>query len=280
VGRVAHVVPPRSDAEIITVNSGTAVDGVLLDQVPSARLVLTTTSGFDHLDLREIAKRGIVAGRCPMARRDAVVETSLALLLDGLRRHGPLSRASQEGRWARGELPSLGMGLLGGSTVGVVGLGVIGRTMVNVLTALGVEVVVTDPRVSDEGLEAVSLQEMASRCDAVTLHCRLEPGSRQMIDRTWLSRARGVVLVNTARGGVVDVEAAVAGVRSGNLSYLGLDVFPEEPWPALEESDHPNITYLPHAAGFHSGLNAAVAAELEAAIGRFVADVPIPHQIV
>jgi len=240
---------------------------------------LTTTSGFDHLDIDAITARGIVAGRCPLARRDAVVETTLALLLDGIRRHRPLSRASQEGRWVRGQLPDLGMGLLRGATVGVVGLGVIGQAMAGILRALGVTVVGADPDVTLPGVTAIPLAEMAACCDAVTLHCRLDTGSRGMINGDWLSRCRGTVLVNTARGGLVDVEAAVSAVHDRRLSYLGLDVFPKEPWAGLAESDHPNIAYLPHAAGFHVGLNAAVATELEASIKRFVAGEPIPHRV-
>jgi len=270
------VAPRRSDAEILTVNSGTRVDAALLDQAPSARLVLTTTSGFDHLDLDVIRARGIVAGRCPMARRDAVVESALGLLLDGLRCHRPLTTASRAGRWARSDLPALGMRLLGGATVGVVGFGVIGKRMVQVLELLGATVVVHDPGVHPA---SVPLDTLARTCDAVTLHCRLEPGSRRLIDDAWLSNARGLVLVNTARGDIVDVDATPGHLDAGHLSYLGLDVFPTEPWPRLEASQHPRVAYLPHAAGFHVGLNTAVATELEAAVEAFVAGDPIPHRV-
>ncbi len=277
---VAEVCPPRTDAEILTVNSGTAVDAALLDRAPSARLVLTTTSGFDHLDLRALAARGIQAGRCPLARRDAVVESALALLIEGIRSHGALRTAARAGRWARADLPHLRMRLLGGATVGVVGLGVIGRRMVEVLRVLGATVVGADPAGVPDGIEPCSFEAMATTCDAVTLHCRLEATSARLVSSTWLDRARGMVLVNTARGDVVDVPAAVGRVEAGTLQFLGLDVFPSEPWGALERSTHGNIVYLPHAAGFHDGLTTAVTTELHAAVSAFVKGEPLPHRVV
>jgi phosphoglycerate dehydrogenase-like enzyme len=279
LAETAEVVGQRSDAEILTVNSGTAVDAALLDAAPSARLVITTTSGFDHLDLLELRQRGIAAARCPMARRDAVVESTLALLLDGFRTHGPLEAASRDGRWARADLPHLRMRLLRGATVGVVGLGIIGRRMVELLQMLGASVVGCDPRGGPPGLPLAQFDALATMCDAVTLHCRLDASSSRLVHEGWLERADGMILVNTARGDVVDVDAAVRRVLTGGLHYLGLDVFPAEPWSDLAASTHPNITFLPHAAGFHEGLTDAVAAELYAAVSAFVAGSPVPHRV-
>lgn len=280
LAQVVDVQAPRSDAEVLTVNSGTVVNGALLEAAPSARLVLTTTSGFDHLDLQALRERGIQAARCPMARRDAVVESALALLLDGFRSHGPLEAASREGRWARSELPRLGMRLLRGATVGVVGLGIIGRRMVEVLATLGATVVGCDPAGGPEGLRLEAFHDLAGICDAVTLHCRLDTTSTRLVSLDWLARARGMILVNTARGDVVDVDAAVKSAAAGHLKYLGLDVFPKEPWAELAQSASPNIAYLPHAAGFHDGLNRAVAAELHAAVSAYAAGRPVPHRVV
>ena len=89
-----------------------------------------------------------------------------------------------------------------------------------------------------------------------------------------------MILVNTARGDVVDVPAAVRSVERGTLQFLGLDVFPQEPWPELAQSRHPHIAFLPHAAGFHDGLTGAVAGELHAAVSAFVAGRPVPHRVV
>ena len=274
------VLPMMRDAEVITVNSGTRVDAELLQRVPSARLVLTTTSGFDHLNLPEIVSRGLSAGRCPLARRDAVVDSSLALLLDGLRAHGPLTASTREGHWARSQLPQLGMRTLRGAAVGIVGLGVIGQRMCTVLQALGARVSACDPLVAPPaGVSHLSLHQMVERCDAISLHCRLEPQSQHLVDGALLAKASGLVLINTARGSIVDVPAAVEAVQRKRLAFLGLDVFPTEPWPSLSECRHPRVVYLPHAAGFHRDLGDAVAQELVAAVTAFTHGAPLPHPV-
>jgi len=276
-----NVLAMRQDAEVITVNSGTLVDARMLDLTPSAQVVLTTTSGFDHLDLPELRRRGVRAGRCPIARRDAVVDTSLGLLLEGLRVHGPLRSAARQGRWARADLPALGMRTLRGARVGVVGLGIIGQRMCTVLQALGAQVLANDPAVAPpSGVRHASLPELIHTCDALTLHCRLEPGSRKLIDADLLSGAHDLVLVNTARGSIVDITPAVNAVISGQLAFLGLDVFPTEPWDRLEACAHPRIVYLPHAAGFHRDLGASVAQELVSAVEAILRDQPLPHSVV
>ncbi len=275
-----QVLAMRQDAEVVTVNSGTKVDAELLDRAPSAQVVLTTTSGYDHFDLPEMRRRGVRAGRCPLSRRDADVDSSIGLLLEGLRVHGPLRTSARQGRWAREDLPTLGMRTLRGARVGVVGLGVIGHRMCTVLNALGAEVLALDPAVATpSGARSAGLQEIVQTCDALTLHCRLEQGSRQLVDAELLAQAHDLVLVNTARGSVVDVASAVEAVKQGRLAFLGLDVFPTEPWHQLAASTHPRIVYLPHAAGFHRDLGAAVAEELVAAVTAFSNGEPLPHSV-
>lgn len=269
-------VPFRQDAELVAVNSRTRVDGALLDMVPSARLVVTTTSGYDHLDLAALGARGVLAARLPMARRDAVVESALGMLLEFFRRHGELRRAAVENRWVRGALPGLGQRTLAGARVGVVGLGVIGARMAEILTLLGAEVVGADPL--PHAFPVASLEEMLATCDAITLHCRLTPESRGMLSRERLLAARrGLVLINTARGGLVDVDGAVAALEAGVLGGLGVDVFPEEPWPRLwQNAGRDNLLFTPHAAGYHHRLTEQICAGLVACAQALVAGQPIP----
>ena len=278
---LVEVVPPGTPAEIIVVTSKDEVGRAWVDRLSPVRLVLTTTSGYDHVDVELLRSMGIAAGRCPLARRDAVVESALAMLLDGLRAHGRLRAAAAEGRWARSALPQLGMGRMAGAEIGVVGLGVIGRRMAEVLAALGARVLGADPAGVPPGVEPVSLPTMMARCAAVTVHCRLEPGSTGLIDAAMLAEARrGLVLVNTARGDVLDVEAAIAALDGGRLGALMLDVFPVEPWPALDAvRTRPQLTLLPHAAGYYEGLSEAILAELRAAIAAWVAGRPLPAPV-
>jgi phosphoglycerate dehydrogenase-like enzyme len=267
---LVDVAPPGTDAEIVVVNSKTRVSHAVLDRVPSLRLLVASTSGIDHLDLGALSARGIVAVRLPMVRRDAVVEAALELLLTGMRQTGALAGASRAGRWARGDLPSLPIRTLRGARVGVVGAGVIGRRVIEVLRFLGAHVVASDPAGVPSGVESATSEAMLAGCDALTLHCSLTPSSRDLFSAAALSRARpGLVLVNTARGPLVDAGAAVAAVEAGRMAFLGLDVFPDEPWPDLVASGHPNIVFTPHAAGWHEGLPDAVTAGLVAAIMPF-----------
>lgn len=271
--------PDVDPVRVLLVHSGVRVGAEALDAL-QPELLITTTSGFDHLDLAACRQRGTQVGRCPLARRDAVVEVALAGMIDGLRGVDRLSERARQGSWARAELPAIAGRLVRGSTVLVVGLGVIGRRMAEVLAALGAEVLGCDPRGVPPGITEVSLEEGLGWADAVTLHCRLEPGSRQLLDRDTLARLReGSVLVNTARGDLLDVEAAVEGVREGRISALFLDVFPEEPWPHLEDARDPRIRYLPHAAGHTRDLGERVAHEVDAALTAWRQGLPLPHPV-
>ena len=278
---LVEVVPPGAPAEIVVVTSKDPVGPAQRAALGPARLVLTTTSGFDHLDLPMLRAMGVAVGRCPLARRDAVVESALGLLLDGVRAHGALRAAAARGEWARAALPQLGMGRLRGAKVGVVGLGVIGRRMAEVLNALGAEVLGADPLGLPPGVKPCSIKEMMSSCAAVTLHCRLEVGRADLIDAGLLGEARpGLVLVNTARGDLLDVPAALAALDDGRLGALGLDVFPREPWPDMRAAQtRPGLTLLPHAAGYYAGLSEAVRAELLASVQAFVRGEPLPAPV-
>ncbi|RME28805.1 MAG: hypothetical protein D6798_01515 [Deltaproteobacteria bacterium] len=277
---MARLVGPDEDAEVLVTTSNRAVDAETLDARPSARLVITTTSGYDHLDLAALADRGVAACRLPEARRDAVVETAVSLILAGLHRHGTLRARAATGRWARAELPALAPRCIRGAPVGVIGLGVIGRRMAEVLTALGAEVWGSDPAGLPPGVRPASPREMVRNCRAVTLHCSLTPSSRDLVDGPLLEQASGPALVNTARGRVMDPLAALRALDAGRLCFLGVDVFPTEPWPGMAEvRRRPELVLLPHAAGYHDGLSALVRAGIAKAVEAFLAGEEPPHRL-
>jgi D-3-phosphoglycerate dehydrogenase len=244
---------PLETADMLVVPSTVRVDAAAARRLRRCRLVLTTTSGFDQLDLGALANAGIAVARLPLARRDAVVESALGMILSLTRRLGRFQQAAAAGRWERPRLAHYGATLLG--TVGVVGVGVIGKRMVEVLDTLGARVLRCDPLLAD----GVSLEEILAASDVVTLHCELTARNRGMIGAREIARMRrGAVLVNTARGKLVDVDAAVAAIRSGQLAGLGLDVFPKEP-ADLELYADPRILVTPHAAGWHPALGQKIA---------------------
>ncbi len=276
-----EALPPDQDAEILSVTSRTRVDAALLDRAPSARLVITTTSGYDNLDLELLRARGLAAARLPEARRDAVVETTLAMLLGALRGLGPLQAAAREGRWTRGELPAFGLRSVAGRRVGVVGLGVIGARVAQALQALGADVLGLDPAGLPDGVAAADLETMLQTCDALTLHCDLNPSTRGLISGPRLALARPeLVLVNTARGALVDTEAALDSLRGGRLGALCLDVFPAEPCPWLSQTAAlPNLTLTPHAAGWHVDLPARLREGLARAVSAWVQGSALPYRL-
>jgi len=264
---------PLEEAELLAVPSIRPIGAALLPRLRRCRLVLTTTSGFDHVDVPALRAAGIRVARLPLARRDAVVETTLGMLLALNRRFGPMAAGAASGAWERDRLPAYGARMLG--TVGVVGVGVIGSRMVEVLGALGAEVLAHDPRLT----ESVPLDEICARADAVTLHCELTPETRGLFDAARLASLKpGAVIVNTARGKLLDAQAALAAVEAGRLGGLGCDVFPSEPLD-LRPFLHPRVIVTPHAAGWHPGLGAAIADGIRAAAEALLTDAPVPFEV-
>ncbi len=277
-----QVVGPSEPAEVIVVTSKDPVGPALESRLGPVKLVVTTTSGVDHLDLPFLRSKGIAAARCPIARRDAVVQSSLALMLSLIRSHNRLEAEGRSGRWARGRLAGMSMGLLGDRPIGLVGLGVIGSSMAKTLHSLGVEVWGSDPMGVPEGVREATLGEMARQCSAVSLHCSLTTDSNTLIDSEFFQESRSdLVLVNTARGDVLDVPAALAALRAGHLGGLALDVFPEEPWPDMAQSQvEPRLVLLPHAAGYHNQLASMIRKELQNVVTAWVNDQPLPWRVV
>jgi D-3-phosphoglycerate dehydrogenase len=270
--------PDLAATDVLVVTSKVLVDASLLAGTP-VRHVLTTTSGYDHIDVAAVRALGVAVGRSPQARRDCVVEHALGALL-ALGKQWPIQvRRARDGIWCRKELPNLSPLGLRGATVLVVGQGVIGRQMNRVLQVLGAHVLAVDPAGVADDVEAVALDDGLGRCDAVTLHCSLTPSSRGLLSRDRLARlGHDAVVVNTARGESMDVQAAVEAVHAGRLRGLAVDVFPTEPWPELAEP-HPAIWFTPHGAGYAPDLGTRVAREVAATLQAIATGRPHPAPV-
>lgn len=218
---------------------------------PRLALISVWGTGVDNIDLDAAARRGVTVTNTPGVNADAVAEHALALMLALARRIPAMDRAVRAGEWPRGLLQQLH-----GKTLGVVGLGAIGQRVARLGRGLGMKVVAwtfhPDPALAAElGVRLVSLETLLAEADIVSLHLRLTDESRGLLDRERLGLMRpGALLVNTARGALVEREALLAALRSGRLGGAGLDVFHDEPLPP----DDPllaldTVVLTPHNAG-------------------------------
>jgi D-3-phosphoglycerate dehydrogenase / 2-oxoglutarate reductase len=266
--------PDLSTVEILVVNSGVQVTAARMERTPCLRMVLTTTSGSDHIDLAAAQDRGITVGRCPLARRDAVVDTALAMGLSLLRQLPSLNDQARAGIWARSELPARNPQCISGARVGIVGAGVIGKLAIQKWTALGASVQFFDPALQG----GVDLETLISHSDIVSLHCSLTPQSQGMMNAQRLAlMPKGSILLNTARGACVEIAALE---QATHLGGIGLDVFASEPPIQLAAlAQRNNVLLSPHAAGFHPEMAKIVCSELVASLRAWQANERLPAQL-
>jgi len=225
------------------------IDAALLDHAPRLRALSSCSVGLDHVDLEAATARGLPVGHTPGVLTDTTAELAIALLLAVARRVVEADCFVREGRWSEWS-PDLMLGRdLSGATLGVIGLGAIGRAVAQRAGALGMRVLGWNrtPRLID-GLEPVSLPELLAGSDFVSVHVALTPETRGLLDAAAFEQMRpGAVLVNVARGGIVDEVALVAALRSGRLAGAALDVFASEPLPHTSPLlTAPSLVLTPH----------------------------------
>ena len=188
-----------------------------------------------------------------------------ALALHLVKRLGPSTDLVRHGRWAdRGQVS---MGDLDGATIGIIGYGRIGRRVGELATAFGMNLLAYDPfSAPPSEIAAPDVSELASASDVVTLHVPLTEETHHLVDDAFLDRVRpGTILINCGRGGLVDLDAALAGLESGRLAGVGLDVFDPEPPEHHPLFDQPGVVLTPHLMGMTR--RAAAATFVDAARG-------------
>jgi lactate dehydrogenase-like 2-hydroxyacid dehydrogenase len=228
----------------------------LLSATPRrAGIVANFGAGVDHIDLDAARAAGIVVTNTPGVLTDATADLTIALLLAVARRMGEGERLVRAGAWhGWGPTQMLGSSVTG-MTLGIVGMGRIGRAVARRATGgFGMRVLYQQPRPVDPGelagldVERVAgLDELLARSDAVTLHCPSSPETRHLIDAARLARMRpGAFLVNTSRGEVIDEAALAAALAAGAIAGAGLDVYEHEPQVSAALLELENVVLLPH----------------------------------
>ncbi|HSD53466.1 MAG TPA: hydroxyacid dehydrogenase [Burkholderiales bacterium] len=268
-----------ADVDALIVRNHTQVNAELLARAPRLRVVGRLGVGLDNIDVAACAARGIevipATGANALAVAEYVVCTAMLLL-----RGAYLSTADvAAGKWPRGRL---GEGReTSGRTLGVVGFGGIGRLVAKLAQGLGMKVLANDAAITaadavwrESGVAYRGLDDLLAESDAVTLHVPLTQTTRHLISAGRLARMkRGAVLINTARGGVIDEDALAESLAGGHLAGAALDVFEIEPLPAGSPlAGAPNLVLTPHIAGVTREANARVsgmiAEKVAAALAR------------
>jgi D-3-phosphoglycerate dehydrogenase / 2-oxoglutarate reductase len=243
------------------VRADAVVDSAFLERAPQLRVLARTGVGVDHVDLAAASARGIPVVITPGSGTRAVAEGVLALALHLVKRLGPLTELVRQGRWA--ERAQFSVGDLDGATMGIIGYGRIGRRVGELGAAFGMRLLAYDPFSSPPAEIACSdLAELASASDVVTLHVPLTEQTYHLVDEEFLRRVRpGTILVNCGRGGLLELDAALAALESGRLAGVGLDVFDPEPPQHHRLFDHPNVVLTPHVMGLTGRATAATFAD-------------------
>jgi (S)-sulfolactate dehydrogenase len=252
-------------ADAIIVRNRTQVRGELLAALARCRVVGRLGVGLDNIDVAACEARAMKVIPATGANALSVAEYVIASAMLLLRGAYQSSGAVAAGQWPRNAL-SNGREIAG-KTLGLIGFGSIGQLTATLARAMGMQVIAHDAMMASDhpafaagGVRAVALDELIAQSDVVSLHVPLVDGTRNLFDARRIEKMkRGAVLVNSARGGIVDEVALASALKSGHLGGAAIDVFASEPLPASEHfKDCPNLLLTPHIAGVTAQANERV----------------------
>jgi phosphoglycerate dehydrogenase-like enzyme len=234
-----------AEAEILITRTINKVDAAMLDRAPRLRFIAQGTSGIDNIDLDAANARGIEVINLPGVNANAVAELVIGHIIALTRTVPRYVREVTHGTWRRGDCATRHE--MRHYRLGIVGLGNVGTRVARLARAFGMRVSAYDPYVREA--EIKTLDVLLRTNDIITLHVPLTPETRTMIGAAQLAMLpRGAILINAARGEVLDVDAALASLASDYLGGLAIDVFDPEP-PARTFPDDPRLIVTPHIAG-------------------------------
>ena len=262
-----------ADADALVVRSATRVDAALLAAAPKLRIVARAGTGVDNVDLDAASANGVLVVNAPGANSVSVAEHAMALLLASARSVAHADARLKAGHWEKKKLTGIE---LRGKTLGLVGLGRIGREVVHRAHAFGMRCIAHDPFIAgqvaaDLDVELMAIDDLCAAADFITLHAPAAgPGPLFTAER--LARCKpSARIVNTARGALIDEEALADAIERGALGGAGLDVFQVEPPPGGRLVDLPQVVTTPHIAGSTHEAQELVGLETAACVRDFLA---------
>ena len=268
------------DKEVLVLRSGVSVTRAVLDVAPRLRLIVRAGSGVDHIDLKEVRRRGIELVRIPSPGARAAAELTFGLMLALARHLIPMDAHLRQGHWAKHDFEGV---LLSGRTLGVVGAGTVGSLVGSMGAAWGMRVLgcvrrqrsSTTARLRRLGIEHAAFDDVVAQADFLTLHVPLDASTRGLIGQGVLARMKpGALLVNMAQAGVLDPIALYHGLRGGKRPRgAALDVHDHEGTGCLPPLRHlRNVILTPHVATMTADTRREMGAEVVRIVEDYAAE--------
>lgn len=246
-----ELIPLLKDCDGFIAGLDDITEGVL-SNCPHLKAISRYGAGYDRVDIQAAKKQNIVVTNTPGVNAEAVGELAFGLILAAARKIPYLDAQTRKGAWVR----STGMELQG-KTLGIMGLGAIGRVLARCAQGFNMQVIAYDPFIDEayckqHNIQAVSFKEVVENSHVISLHLPLNEETRHLIDAQAISTMQdGVILVNASRGGILDEDAVYDGLVSGKIGGLGLDAFEVEPPVGSRLLELPSVIATPHT-GAHT----------------------------
>jgi len=262
-----------ADADALVVRSAVQADDALMEHAPKLRVIGRAGVGVDNIDAEAATRRGIVVMNTPGANAVAVAELTIGLMLAMARKLPTANATMHAGKW---EKKSLQGAELRGKTLGILGLGRIGLEVARRARGFGLEIIGSDPFVSaavarENGIRLVAVDELFAGSDYLTLHVGLTPQTHGIVNaKTIAAMKKGVRIINCARGELVEDEALLAALKSGQVAGAALDVFTVEPPKDSPFTELDNVILTPHIAGSTAEAQEAVGVQIAMQVREYL----------
>ncbi len=242
----AELVKTIPGFQAVVVRSATKITRKVIEAATNLELIVRAGIGLDNIDCEAAKEKGIQVANTPAATSISVAEHAFGLMLAAVRQHGRANLSMKEHKW---EKKAISGTELYGKTLGLIGLGRIGKEVAKRALAFGMKVIAYDVVKIETELDVkqVGLAELLEQADILSLHLPLTKETRHMISRPEFDKMKnGVILVNAARGGIVDEAALLEALNSGKVRAAAIDVFEKEPPVDYSLIDHPHVIATPH----------------------------------